>query len=149
VRAAYLATVAALRARALPTYDVSSQVRLTKTPEQYLATRATRRELAYEALLADGADRLARRRPRARLPRAGRRGRAGPGARRRRGGGPARLRRGALRAPAPVDYAERLARAFTAEDFGVVFADADQLALFGPDVGTIRPILRTLSSAGG
>ena len=54
VRAAYLDTVAALRRRQLSTYDVSSRVRLTKTPAQYLATRESRRELAYEAMLASG-----------------------------------------------------------------------------------------------
>ena len=57
VRDSYLTTVAALRARALPTRDVTSQARLTKTPEQYLETRAKRRELPYEALLAVGRDR--------------------------------------------------------------------------------------------
>ena len=54
VRTAYLDTIAALRRRELPTYDVSSRVRLSKTPEQYLATRESRRELSYEALLANG-----------------------------------------------------------------------------------------------
>jgi hypothetical protein len=42
-------------------------------------------------------------------------------------------------------YAERLARAFTAEDFGIVFADADQLTLFSPSVQSIRPVLRMLA----
>src|SRR5204862_1739426 len=54
VRDAYLATVLALRRRALPTRDVSSRVRLTRTPEEYLALRESRRELTYEALLASG-----------------------------------------------------------------------------------------------
>ena len=54
VRATYVETVAALRRRELSTYDVSSRVRLTKTPERYLAIRDERRELAYEALLASG-----------------------------------------------------------------------------------------------
>ena len=54
VQDAYLATVAALRKRTLPTRDVTARVRLTKSPEQYLATRDTRRELAYEAVLASG-----------------------------------------------------------------------------------------------
>ena len=44
----------ALRRRELPTRDVSSRVRLTKTPAQYLETRDTRRELSYEAMLASG-----------------------------------------------------------------------------------------------
>ena len=46
-------------------------------------------------------------------------------------------------------YAERLARAFTAEDFGIVFADAEQLALFSPSIHSIRPILRSHPPAGG
>ena len=33
-------------------------------------------------------------------------------------------------------FAARLARAFTREDFGVVFADPDQLALFAPSLDT-------------
>src|SRR5205085_3770705 len=54
VRAAYLATVSGLRRRELPTFEVSSRVKLTKTPGEYLATREGRRELAYEAMLAAG-----------------------------------------------------------------------------------------------
>jgi DNA polymerase elongation subunit (family B) len=54
VRQVYVAAVAALRRRELSTYDVSSRVRLTKTPERYLAIRDERRELTYEALLASG-----------------------------------------------------------------------------------------------
>jgi DNA polymerase elongation subunit (family B) len=54
VRDAYVATVRALRERELPTYDVSSRVRLTKSPERYLRARDGRRELTYEALLAAG-----------------------------------------------------------------------------------------------
>src|SRR5206468_1336573 len=54
VRAAYLDTVRALARRELGAWDVSSRVRLTKTPADYLATRETRRELPYEAMLAAG-----------------------------------------------------------------------------------------------
>jgi DNA polymerase I len=42
VRNAYLAMVDALRRRELPTFDVSSRVRLTKTPERYMAVRDER-----------------------------------------------------------------------------------------------------------
>ncbi|HEY1496512.1 MAG TPA: ribonuclease H-like domain-containing protein, partial [Candidatus Solibacter sp.] len=52
VREAYLETLDALRLRELPTRDVSSRVRLTKSPERYLETREARRELPYEAMLA-------------------------------------------------------------------------------------------------
>jgi len=141
VRDAYLATIASLRVRALPTHDVSSRVRLTKSPEAYLESREKRRELPYEALLTSGRTTWSV-------------------------GGRIRVYRkqngeGGLVAsddetPAPdlrdydveyyvrllrTSYAERLARAFTAEDFGVVFADPDQYSLFSPPVDGIRPIL--------
>lgn len=146
VRAAYLTMVDALRTRALPTADVSCTVRLTKSPAQYLAVRASRRELAYEALLAAGrgtwrvGDRVrVYRRPN------------GEGGLATAGHGEADAPRDArdydgehyvrlLRAT----YAERLARAFTREDFAVVFADAEQLPLFAPALDAIRPILRRL-----
>jgi DNA polymerase I len=54
VQRVYLATVAALRKRSIPTRDVTARVRLTLTPAQYLATRATRHQLVYEAVLASG-----------------------------------------------------------------------------------------------
>ena len=54
IRGAYVQTVDALRRRDIPTRDVSSRVRLTKTPARYLADRERRRELTYEALLAAG-----------------------------------------------------------------------------------------------
>jgi DNA polymerase I len=54
VRAAFIECVVALRRRELPTIDVSSRVRVTKTREAYLAVRETRRELTYEAMLASG-----------------------------------------------------------------------------------------------
>ncbi|MDF1504867.1 DNA polymerase domain-containing protein [Roseisolibacter sp. H3M3-2] len=145
VRAAYLDAVAAVRARALPTRDVSSEVRLTKSPAEYAAVRATRRELAYEALLAAGRTTW----------RAGERVRVY----RRAGGegGVAPADGEGAEDPRAYDadhyvrllrttYAERLARAFTPEDFAVVFADAEQLALFAPSLQAIRPVLRTLPS---
>jgi DNA polymerase, archaea type len=51
---AYLATLDRLRRRELPTRDVSSRGRLTKTPAEYLEVRENRRELPYEAMLASG-----------------------------------------------------------------------------------------------
>jgi len=54
VQRVYIATVAALRKRTIPTRDVAARVRLTVTPAQYLATRATRHQLSYEAVLASG-----------------------------------------------------------------------------------------------
>ncbi len=142
VRAAYLAMVEALRARELPTRDVSSRVRLTKTPEQYEVTRQIRRELSYEAMLAAGRT----------IWRAGERVRV---YRNRRGEG--RL------APSEDDadprdyevehylrvlretYAARLARALKPEDYAVVFGDVDQLSLFGSSLVDVRPVLTPIA----
>jgi DNA polymerase elongation subunit (family B) len=145
VRAAYLETAAALRRLEVPTRDVSSRVRLTKTPEQYRLRRETRRELAYEAMLASG-------RPswslgdRVRVYRT-------------RSGSGGVVEDGDDGAPAegsadPRDYdvehyvrvlrdtyASRLARAFTPEDFAAVFADPSQMELFAPALAGIRPVL--------
>ncbi len=142
VRDAYLATVTALRRRAIATYDVSSRVRLTKTPAQYLATRDSRRELAYEALLASGRTTWAVG-ERVRVYRTARGG----------GGVIAEDDDGGY-VDAPRDYdadhyvrvlrdnvAIRLARAFTPDDFAAVFADPDQLSLFAPSLSAVRPIL--------
>jgi DNA polymerase elongation subunit (family B) len=144
VREVYLATLGALRRRELPSFDVSSRVRLTKTPARYAETRAARRELAYEALLASGRTRW----------RAGERVRvyrtqggagavvAGDGE----GGDDGR--------GDPRDYdvehyarvlrdnfAVRLARALAPADFAAVFAGADQLSLFEPPTAAMRPVL--------
>jgi DNA polymerase elongation subunit (family B) len=54
VRDLYLETVDALRNRSLTAQDVATQVRLSKTPQAYLAARISHQEPAYEALLAAG-----------------------------------------------------------------------------------------------
>ncbi|MEZ4398494.1 MAG: DNA polymerase domain-containing protein [Kofleriaceae bacterium] len=149
VRAAYLDTVAALRRCALPTADVSSRVRLTRSPDEYRALRATRREPTYEALLAAGRTAW----------RVGERVRI---YRTRAGTGLVELDDddddddGATagdRRDYDVDhylrvlrsaFAARLARAFAPADFAAVFADPDQLALFGPDLRQIQPVLTSL-----
>ena len=150
VRAAYLETVAALRHRELATYEVSSRVRLTKTREQYLEVRETRRELTYEAMLASGrkswslGDRV-----RVYRTRSG-------------SGGVVEVGDDGLPAEAAAEprdydvehyvrllkdtYASRLARAFTPEDFSAVFADPTQMELFAPALASIRPILTRHSS---
>jgi DNA polymerase elongation subunit (family B) len=51
---AFLDTVSALRERQLTATDVAIQARLSKTPEEYHASRARLREASYEALLAAG-----------------------------------------------------------------------------------------------
>jgi DNA polymerase elongation subunit (family B) len=145
VHEAYLATIAALRKRELSTYDVSSRVRLTKTPSEYFETRESRRELAYEAMLAGGhtAWEVGMR---VRVYRAT--------------GGAAGLAReleddlADYEAADPRDYdvdhyvrllretfAARLVRAFTPDDFATMFADPDQLELFAKPIASIRAIL--------
>ncbi len=54
VRQAFLDTVTALHSRSLPATDLGARVRLSKTPEAYLASRASHPEPQYEALLAAG-----------------------------------------------------------------------------------------------
>ncbi len=142
VRDAYLETVDALRAHAISTYDVSSRVRLTKTPEEYLQTRESRRELSYEAMLASNrpswsvGDRVRTYRTRHGTGRiVAEPGEPGEG-------------------DDPRDYdvewyvrllretfAARMVRAFTTEDFAIVFPHPDQLSLFAPDIQTVKSVL--------
>lgn len=140
VRAAYLDTVARLRARAVSTYEVSQRVRLSKSRAEYVAVRERRRELPYEALLAAGRSRWG----------AGERVRVY-----RRQNGEGGLVEDAEEDPRDYDveyyvrllrasYAQRLARAFTAADFETVFADPDQLSIFTPSLESIRSILTPL-----
>lgn len=144
VRQAYVMTVDALRRRGYSTFDVSSRVRLTKTPVQYQKTRASRREHSYEAMLAAGRDEW-RRGERVRVYRV-RDGSAGLASDRADSG---------AAASDPRDYdvehylrvlrtgfASRLARAFAPEDFAALFADPVQGALFPPGYAEMRSILR-------
>jgi DNA polymerase elongation subunit (family B) len=145
IREIYLATIGALRARALPTYEVSSRVRLTKSPPQYLATRIKRRELPYEALLSSGRESWS----------VGDRVRV---YRRQNGesGVVAAFREDAAIGDARdydveyyvrllrTSYAERLARAFRPVDFVALFASTDQFSLFESRIEVIRPVLTLL-----
>jgi DNA polymerase elongation subunit (family B) len=54
VRRAYVECCTALRRRAVPTAMLTMSTRLTKTPEQYFSVRTSRRELVYEALIQSG-----------------------------------------------------------------------------------------------
>ena len=54
IRKAFLETVAALHERSLPAADLGARVRLSKTPEAYLSSRASHPEPQYEALMAAG-----------------------------------------------------------------------------------------------
>lgn len=152
VREAYVATTFSLRRRTLSTFDVSARVRLTKTPSEYLATRASRRELSYEALLNNGhsdwapGDRI-------RVYRAAHQ-RAGllvdPDA--------AEVPGAPANNPDPRDYdvgyylrllretfAARLARGLSSEDFAAICADPGQPSLFEHSLATAQPTLTVLS----
>ncbi|HVZ36729.1 MAG TPA: DNA polymerase domain-containing protein, partial [Polyangiaceae bacterium] len=151
VRAAYVECIADLRSRRMSSFEVSAEVRLTKTPAQYAAAREQRRELVYESMLGSGRTTW----------RSGERVRVY----RMQGG------RGTLLSLAndedpgssgaapgdPRDYdveyyvrllretfAARLARALEPEVFAEVFADPQQLALFTRPLEQTRPILTLL-----
>jgi DNA polymerase elongation subunit (family B) len=150
VRTAYVEAMMGLRQRRLPTRDVTARVRLTKTPAEYLTTRARRRELSYEAMLSSGRSHWDVG-ERVRIYRA-RAGRAAvwvdP------------EDDGSLMRPAgddPRDYdvefygrllretfAARLSRALTPDDFAAVFADPEQPSLFETALAGQRPILTHL-----
>ena len=194
VQRVYLEVVAALRRRTLPTRDVTSRVRLTRTPAQYLAVRDTRHELTYEAMLAAGRTtwtvgervrvyRATRGRSRLLVEPADELGELAPGADPELEGasaepelapallaavphGAAAPDPGDPRRPAAPDpsdprdydvehylrvlrdnYAARLARALTAEDFAAVFADPEQPSLFARSLVGARPILTVLEPA--
>jgi DNA polymerase, archaea type len=135
-----------LRDRAYSTHDVSSRVRLTKSPDEYRAVRDSRRELTYEALLASGRTHWSV-------------------------GERVRVYRTATgyggvaeepdeTAPAPADrrdydvdhyvrllretYAARLVRAFTPAGFAAVFADPEQPSLFGASLAGVHAVLTRL-----
>ena len=153
VRAAYVDAVLGIRRRSVPTADVTTRGRLTKTPEQYAGVRAQRRELMYEAMLAGGQSRW-RVGERVHVYRAS--------------GGRAVLHArsdeaddaptSAARDPRdPRDYdtthyarllrhtfATRLARAFSPDDFARIFADPEQPSLFERDLSGVRALCTKL-----
>jgi hypothetical protein len=137
VRRAYLEAAAAVRERRLGARDVSSLVRLTKRPEEYLSSRARRQEIAYEALLGAGRTTWA----------TGERVRVY----RRAGGAPAWLPDHDDAASARADYdaahylrvlrdgfASRLEKAFEPRDFERLFRLEDQDGLFDAPIAGIR-----------
>ncbi len=148
VRDVYLDTIRALRRHEISTHDVSSRVRLTKTPDEYLESRETRRELPYDAMFASGrrtwsvGDKV-----RVYRTRAGE-GSIVPDP-------DEDIPVGTSLDPRDYDveyyerllrqtFAVRLARAFTPEDFAAVFADPDQGSLFSQPLDEIRPVLREI-----
>ena len=144
VREAYVQTVQEIRARALPTRELSSRVRLTRTAERYGQTRDSRRELSYEAMIASGRSSW----------RVGERIRIYRNAW---GGGLVADHDDEAIGAAPADprdydaeyyvrllrrsFAARLATAFTPSDFDAIFADPGQLPLFGEKFCDIQPLL--------
>ncbi|HWL85777.1 MAG TPA: DNA polymerase domain-containing protein [Polyangiaceae bacterium] len=152
VHEVYVATVNALRRREMTTFDVSARVRLTKSPSQYLSTRAERRELPYEAMLAAGRTTWSSG-ERVRVYRAaGGRATLLPDPDGEEGG------HGSNDDPRDYDieyyarllretYAARLSRALTSEDFAAVFADPEQLSLFTASLARAQPILSSSSSS--
>jgi len=153
VRDIYVATLDALRRRELPTRDVSSSVRLTKTPAAYQKVRDSRRELPYEAMLASGrtswnaGDRIRVYRTKSAS------------------GGVIEELEGEAIAVESVDgrnydvdhyarllretFAVRLARAFTPCDYEAVFADPHQLLLFAPPMASIHTVLEKAEETAG
>jgi DNA polymerase, archaea type len=147
VREVYLEAVLALRRRELPTYDVSSRVRLTRTPEEYLAMRETRRELTYEALLATGRTKWSvGDRVRVYRTEAGFGGLVtDPDDE---GADPERTDERDYDVEHYVcvlrdTFAARLARAFTPGDFDAIFADPGQPSLFPSSLSAMRTVLTT------
>jgi DNA polymerase elongation subunit (family B) len=150
VRDAYLATIGALRTRALPTHELSSRVRLTKSPADYLASRSKRKELPYEALLGAGqttwsvGDRI-----RVYRKRNGTSGVISAPDEESAGTDPRDYAIEYYERLLRTSYAERLARAFTPQDFETVFANPDQFSLFARRLEAISPILTELSTDNG
>ena len=147
MREAYVDTLDTLRRRELAAYEVSSRVRMTKTPAEYRETRETRRELAYEAMLASGrtqwgvGDRV-------RVYRT----RTGSGGVIEEESESTDRRDYDVNHYARVlreTFAARLERAFTAEGYRTVFEDPEQMTLFGRAVQEIRTVLVRDSESNG
>jgi DNA polymerase I len=139
IREAFVSTIESLRRRELPTHEVSSRVRLTKSPDRYAALREHRREAMYEAMLTRG-ETSWRKGDRVRVYRS----------------------RGGWRLVSPDDdprdydvdhyvralranYASRLSRALRPDDFAALFSDPEQPSLFAPAFDSMRPILTSLA----
>jgi DNA polymerase I len=150
VREEYTATVAALRRREIPTGDVASRVRLTKTPERYLAVRDQRRELPYEALLANGRTTWVSG-ERIRVYRTSR-GSGGlvsdseDGVRERDAADPRDYDVDHYVAVLRDIFAERLSRALSPEDFAAIVADPEQPSLFEPSLTEAATVLTQLAN---
>jgi len=149
VRAEYVETVRKLRERAYSTLEVSSRVRLTKSPAQYLAIREKRRELTYEAIIASGRSTWSTG-ERVRVYRTA----TGYG------GVVREYDADEVAPPDPRDYdvahylrvlrdtyAARLERAFAPADFATVFADPEQPSLWSGALTGVRTVLTPMREA--
>jgi DNA polymerase I len=135
VRDVYLSTLDAIRRRELPARDMSSLVRLTKAPEEYQSSRDSRREFAYEGMIAAGRTQWSVG-DRVRVYRTMSGGTGLIGSEDRRDYDVhhyARLLHDT--------FAWRMAHAFTPEDCDAVFADPQQMSLFARPVESIRTVL--------
>jgi DNA polymerase, archaea type len=144
VREAYLSTVTALRRREVTTFDVSSRVRLTKTPAQYLQTREERRELTYEALLATGRSTWTigeRVRVYRTVTGCGVVPSSDDDDQAREGADPGDYDVGHYERVLLEIFASRFIRAFTPDDYAAVFADPDQPSLFTRPLSSVVPVL--------
>jgi DNA polymerase elongation subunit (family B) len=144
MRDVFVATIEAVRRRAYSTREMSSRVRLTKSPERYLASRDRRRELPYEAVLMSGRTEW----------RVGERIRVY-----RKQNGEAGLVNaddddGDVVRDYDVEhyvrqlretYASRLARAFRPDDFNELVSDPDQLTLLPPSFDKMKPVLNRVA----
>ena len=139
VQRAYLDTVSALQRRTISTHDVTTRVRLTKTPQDYLASRESRREQAYEAILGRGRTEWS----------------TGTHVRvyRTSHGGAGLVEEDEDPRDYDIDhylrvlrdtFASRLVTALAPDDFATVFADPNQLSLFSTSLAEARPILTLL-----
>ncbi len=150
VRAAFLDTLDALHRAAIPTVDVASRVRLRKSPEAYNASRESRREFAYEAMMQSGRSQWSVG-DRVRVYRTANGGRVisefdGEADA---GHDPRDYDRAYYAALLRRTFATRLARAFTPTDFELVFADAEQLPLFSSSLDRVRPIATRVPESWG
>jgi DNA polymerase I len=151
VREIFAATVSALRLHELSTWDVSSRVRLTKSPERYAQLRERRREFVYEALLGAGrTDWSAGDRVRVYRRSDGDGGVVAEG--------DDGMHDPQARDPRDYDadhyvrvlretFAERLSRAVTPEAFAAIVADPSQPSLFDQCLAASRPVLTPVRTA--
>jgi DNA polymerase elongation subunit (family B) len=151
IRDAFADTVRMLRRRELPTYEVSSRVRLTKTPARYLASREQRRELTYEALLAGGRTTwVAGERVRVYRTASGGAGlvpEAEDGDRTEDATDPRDYDVDHYVRVLRDNFAERLSRALRPEHFGAIVSDPEQPSLFDALLDSAAPVLTELASS--